>query len=83
MSPAALAPASLLKLLSINQSAAAVGGGLSPAMIRKLIRLGQLPCVRIGRRVLVAETDLAAFVASRRTGGQAVDELAAARGAGR
>lgn len=80
MSPAALAPPPQLKLMSINQASTAMGGSPSPAMLRKLIKQGLLPHVRIGRRLLLAEADLVAFVAARRTSGP-VDELAAARGA--
>lgn len=40
--------------------------GVSSSLIRKLIRLGELAHHRIGKRVLVDETDAAAFLASRR-----------------
>jgi excisionase family DNA binding protein len=75
MSPAAAQP--LPKLLSVGEAATALA--LSKSMVRKLTRQG-LPHIRIGKRLLFSEADLAAFVAGCRSGGGQLVDLAAARG---
>ncbi|WP_442912580.1 helix-turn-helix domain-containing protein [Kutzneria sp. CA-103260] len=42
---------------------------VSEATVRRAIRAGKLPCVRIGRLVRVSVVDLAAFAATRFTKG--------------
>jgi excisionase family DNA binding protein len=51
-------------LLSIPEAAEMLG--ISPWTIRKLIRRAALPCVRIGRRVLVEVGEVANFVQRNR-----------------
>jgi hypothetical protein len=43
---------------------------VSPALVRKLIRVGSLPCYRLGQRVLISEPDAAGYLAGRRRQGQ-------------
>jgi excisionase family DNA binding protein len=42
------------------------GDEISDSMLRKEIRIGRLPAVRIGRRVMLTEADLEAYIASQR-----------------
>ena len=53
-----------MSLLSVEAVASALG--ISRVGVARLIRRGELPVVRIGRRVLVQHEDLDAFVAARR-----------------
>jgi excisionase family DNA binding protein len=39
--------------------------GVSPSKVKKMTRFGELPAVRIGRRVFVRQSDLQAFIDSR------------------
>ena len=39
---------------------------VSPSLVRKWLRGGQLPHFRLGTRVLIAESDAGVFLASRR-----------------
>jgi excisionase family DNA binding protein len=45
--------------------------GCSDRLVRELIATGELIATRINRRVLVAESDLLAFMRAHRTGGEA------------
>ncbi len=51
----------MTKLLSIENTAQLLS--ISPWTVRKYIACGRLQPVRIGRRVLVAETEIERFVA--------------------
>ena len=42
---------------------------LSPWTLRKFIHLGELACIRIGRRVILARTDLIEFLERRKVRG--------------
>ena len=42
---------------------------LSKASVYKLIESGKLPVIRIGRKILISEQDLRAFLESRKEGG--------------
>lgn len=54
------------RLLSLPEAAAVLR--ISLRSLRTLVALGKLPTVRpTARRVLVAESDLAAYIASRRS----------------
>lgn len=53
-----------MKLLTLAQVAEQLA--LSVPMIRKLVASGQLPVVRIGRSVRVADVDVDAFVIAHR-----------------
>ena len=56
--PSSVAPATAASgLLSVTEVALALG--FTEAKTRHLIRRGQIPCVTIGRRIYVAEWDLA------------------------
>jgi excisionase family DNA binding protein len=50
----------MTKLLSVEQAAELLG--ISPWTVRSYIRQGKLRAVRIGRRVLLEEAELARFV---------------------
>ncbi|QUQ72533.1 Helix-turn-helix domain protein [Kutzneria sp. CA-103260] len=54
-------------LLSVKETAESLR--VSEATVRRAIRAGKLPCVRIGRLVRVSVVDLAAFAATRFTKG--------------
>lgn len=43
---------------------------VTPQMIRKLCRAGQLPFYKVGRCVRIARPDFEAYLASQRIGGQ-------------
>lgn len=43
--------------------------GLSESGIRRLVRRGTLPAVRIGRRILFRPSSIAKFIADRESGG--------------
>ena len=43
---------------------------LSQTRIYQLIETGQLPVIRIGRKILISEKDLTAFLESRKEGGK-------------
>lgn len=55
-------------LISVNHVAAELG--LSRETVERHIRLGNLPSVRIGRRILVERAELDSFIASRRQPGK-------------
>ena len=61
--PAEAAP---LRLVAIAETAERLG--ISPAHLRREIRLKRLAVHRLGRRVLISESDLAAYLAARRRG---------------
>ena len=42
---------------------------LSKASVYKLIESGELPVIRIGRKILISEQDLRAYLESRKKGG--------------
>jgi excisionase family DNA binding protein len=42
------------------------GDEISDSMLRKEIRLGKLPAVRIGRRVMLTEADVEAYIEAQR-----------------
>jgi len=48
-------------LLTVDQAASELGG-VSPALVRKQVRLGRLPAVRVGRCVRIDPLDLARYV---------------------
>jgi len=58
-------------LVSINHVAAELE--LSRETVERYIRLGLLPSVQIGRRVLVERKELDAFIAARRRHGRPVE----------
>jgi excisionase family DNA binding protein len=67
----AVAPLALPRLLSVRQAAAAMA--ISASMVRKLVRKG-LPAVRVGKRLLLCESDIAGFIEGHRTSsGQVVN----------
>lgn len=43
---------------------------LSQTRIYQLIETGQLPVIRIGRKILISEQDLRAFLEARKEGGK-------------
>ena len=51
-------------------STANILGGISPWTIRAYIRQGKLRPVRIGRRVLLEESEIARFVAEAKANGE-------------
>lgn len=51
----------------LNPSQIHLRWGFHPESIRRMVRQGRLPAVRIGRRLLVKQTDLEAFEQSRQT----------------
>ena len=55
-----------MPLLSIRQVTDELG--ISRVGVERLYRLGRLPIVRIGRRVLVEREELDTFIAARRHG---------------
>jgi len=55
----------VVKLLSIEDSAGLLS--ISPWTVRKYIREGKLRPVRIGRRVLLEESELERFIMENRT----------------
>ena len=57
-----------MALLSIRQVADDLG--ISRVGVERLLRLGRLPSVRIGRRVLVERGELDTFIAARRERGK-------------
>jgi excisionase family DNA binding protein len=58
--------AASIRLLSVREAAERLT--ISPRSLRTLIALGKLPVVRVtARRVAIAESDLAAFIAARRS----------------
>ncbi|MGD0266052.1 MAG: helix-turn-helix domain-containing protein [Candidatus Methylomirabilota bacterium] len=65
-----------MPLLSIQQASDELG--ISRVGVERLLRLGRLPCVRIGRRVLVERKELDAFIAARRQRGKSAVESAEA-----
>lgn len=60
---------SLRMSLSVDQAAIALG--VSPRLVRNLIARGELPVVRIGRRVLVSVRTLDAYIRAHETAGEA------------
>jgi excisionase family DNA binding protein len=56
--------------LLLNTKQAAETVGLSEWTIRAYIRQGRIPCVKIGRRVLVEPAELQRLVDRGRAGGQ-------------
>lgn len=54
---------------------------ISDSMLRKLIRIGELPRVQIGRRVMLAESDVVAYIARQRRQATAGGEVLAFVGA--
>ena len=52
------------RLLSVREAAAVLG--ISERTIRSLVSRGELPCVRIGRRVLFDPQDLETFIHKQR-----------------
>jgi excisionase family DNA binding protein len=52
-------------MLASYEEARQALGGISGSTLRRLIRAGDLPAVRIGRRVMVHRDALEAFVRSR------------------
>jgi excisionase family DNA binding protein len=58
-------PAPAQRLIGVAPSAATLG--ISVRSFYRLLRTGELPCVRVGGRTLVALTDIDAYVA-RNTG---------------
>ena len=58
-------PASTPKLLTIDEVAEILK--LSPRTVRRYIAAGALPVHHLGRRVRIADPDLAAFLAANRS----------------
>ena len=56
------------KLLNVGEGAKELR--LAESNVRKLIRLGKLPVVRLGRRVLIAEADIQAFIEASKNSNQ-------------
>jgi len=52
-------------LYSVRECAAALG--ISPNMVRRMEGRGELPCVRIGDRVLFSATELQRFIKNHST----------------
>jgi excisionase family DNA binding protein len=52
------------RLVSVNRAAELLGG-LAPATIRKFIRNGKLPALKVGGRVTLKVSDLLAFITPR------------------
>lgn len=52
----------------LNLSAAAQTLGLGESTCRKLVRLGELRAVRVGRRLLFQQEELRTFIQSHSTG---------------
>ena len=57
------------EVLTIGVREAAGMLGVSPWSIRRWVRLGRLPAVKLGRRTVVELAALDRFIASNRTGG--------------
>lgn len=51
--------------MTLNVTEAAVACGISERTLRQLISRGDVPVVRVGRRVLVIPSDLKAWLAKR------------------
>jgi len=67
-------------LLTLRETASALR--LGSTMTWQLVARGEIPCVRLRRRVLVARADLDRFIAEHREGGEgaAGTTIPAARG---
>jgi excisionase family DNA binding protein len=63
------------QLLTLREAEAALR--LGPSMVGKLTTRGELPVVRLGRRVLVRRTDLDEFILSHRHGDDSTPKEAA------
>jgi excisionase family DNA binding protein len=58
------------EVLTIGVREAATILGVSPWSIRRWVRLGWLPAVKLGRRTVLELTALHRFIASNRVGGE-------------
>jgi len=47
------------------QDAARMAGGVSPKLLRKAVDKGELSVTRIGRRTLIAHTELVRFISEK------------------
>jgi excisionase family DNA binding protein len=57
------------EVLTIGVREAAAMLGVSPWSIRRWVRLGRLPAVKLGRRTVLELAALHRFIATNRTGG--------------